>query len=123
MTFLIQVLVVEDQQMPRQLFESFINNSPNYELANSIGNADLSDIYCEKQQIDLILMDVCTAMDASGMDAAERIKKKYPEIKIIIVTSMPEYSFLDRAKAIGVDSRGFPRGDEQDRASPPNRCG
>ena len=99
-----QVLIVEDQQMPRQLFESFIRNSKNYEIASSIRNADLADIYCEKQQVDLILMDVCTAMDANGLDASERIKKKYPHIKIIIVTSMPEFSFLDRAREIGVDS-------------------
>lgn len=99
-----QVLIVEDQQMPRQLFESFIRNSENYEIASSIRNADLADIYCEKKQIDLILMDVCTAMDANGLDASERIKKKYPHIKIIIVTSMPEFSFLDRARKIGVDS-------------------
>ena len=99
-----QVLIVEDQQMPRQLFESFIRNSENYEIASSIRNADLADIYCEKKQIDLILMDVCTAMDANGLDASERIKKKYPHIKIIIVASMPEFSFLDRARKIGVDS-------------------
>ena len=37
-------------------------------------------------------------------DAAEEIKKQFPNIKIIIVTSMPEYSWLERARKIGVDS-------------------
>ena len=49
-------------------------------------------------------MDVMTELDRSGLDAAEEIKKQFPQIKIIIVTSMPEYSWLSRAKAIGVDS-------------------
>ena len=49
-------------------------------------------------------MDVCTAMGESGLEAAERIKKKYPQIKIIIVTSMPECSYMDRARAAGVES-------------------
>ncbi|MBR4241003.1 MAG: response regulator transcription factor, partial [Eubacterium sp.] len=40
----------------------------------------------------------------SGLDAAEEIKKDFPNIKIIIVTSMPEYSWLTRARKIGVDS-------------------
>jgi two-component system vancomycin resistance associated response regulator VraR len=49
-------------------------------------------------------MDVMTELDRSGLDAAEEIKKQFPEIKIIIVTSMPEYSWLSRARRIGVDS-------------------
>lgn len=98
------VMVVEDQAMPRQLFEAFISMSDRFNLVHSIKNADMADIYCEQSQIDLILMDVCTELNSNGLDAAERIKQKHPEIKIIIVTSMPEVSYLERAKTIGVDS-------------------
>ena len=98
------VMVVEDQAMPRQLFEAFISMSDKFNLVHSIKNADMADIYCEQSRIDLILMDVCTELKSNGLEAAERIKQKYPEIKIIIVTSMPEVSYLERAKAIGVDS-------------------
>ena len=99
-----RVMVVEDQAMPRQLFEAFISMSDNYTLVHSIKNADMADIYCEKSEIDLILMDVCTELNSNGLEAAERIKGKYPHIKIIVVTSMPEFSYLERAKKIGVDS-------------------
>ena len=99
-----KVMVVEDQAMPRQLFEAFIAMSDKYTLVHSIKNADMADIYCEKSEIDLILMDVCTELNSSGLDAAERIKEKYPHIKIIVVTSMPEFSYLERARKIGVDS-------------------
>lgn len=98
------VMVVEDQAMPRQLFEAFIAMSDKYTLVHSIKNADMADIYCEKSDIDLILMDVCTELNSNGLDAAERIKQKYPKIKIIVVTSMPEVSYLERARQIGVDS-------------------
>ena len=98
------VMVFEDQAMPRQLFEAFISMSDKFKLVHSIKNADMADIYCEQSQIDLILMDVCTELNSNGLEAAERIKQKHPEIKIIIVTSMPEVSYLERAKAIGVDS-------------------
>lgn len=98
------VMVVEDQAMPRQLFEAFISMSDKYKLVHSIKNADMADIYCETSGVDLILMDVCTELNSNGLDAAERIKLKHPEIKIIIVTSMPEVSYLERARAVGVDS-------------------
>lgn len=97
-------MIVEDQAMPRQLFEMFIKDSENFNLVYSIESAAMAEIYCMNQKIDLILMDVCTALEESGLEAAQRIKQKYPEIKIIIVTSMPECSYIDRAKAIGVDS-------------------
>ena len=99
-----KVMIVEDQAMPRQLFEAFISMSDNYTLVHSIKNADMADIYCEKSDIDLILMDVCTELNSNGLDAAKRIKEKHPHIKIIIVTSMPEVSYLERAMQIGVDS-------------------
>lgn len=98
------VMVVEDQQMPKQLFEQFINTSSNYELVASISCAAFVEVYCLSCHIDLILMDVITQDGASGLDAAELVKKKYPNIKIIIVTSMPECSYIKRAKQIGVEA-------------------
>ena len=99
-----KVLIVEDQEMPRQLFEIFVKSDPRYDLVGSISNAELAIDFCTHMRIDLILMDVMTEHGSSGLDAAENIKKKYPNIKIIIVTSMPEASWLKRAREIGVDS-------------------
>lgn len=98
------VLIVEDQMMPRQLLEIFIGSSEHYTLAASISNAALAVRFCRSQKIDLILMDVMTEFGESGLDASEKIKKEFPDIKIIIVTSMPEATWLDRARKIGVDS-------------------
>jgi two-component system vancomycin resistance associated response regulator VraR len=39
-----------------------------------------------------------------GLDAAKQIKQERPDVKIMIVTSMPETTYIDRAKEIGVDS-------------------
>ena len=76
-----KILIVEDQRMPRENMERMIAESGRYESAGSIsdGNRD-------------------------GIEAAAEIKAKFPNIKIIIVTSMAEVGFLDRAKAAGADS-------------------
>lgn len=99
-----RVLIVEDQEMPRQLFEIFVNSSENYKHVGSVANAGLALSMCRTQKVDLILMDVMTELGHSGLDAAAEIKQIFPHIKIIIVTSMPEYSWLERARKIGVDS-------------------
>lgn len=69
-----RVLVVEDQAMPRQLFEMFIHSSEQFKLAASIDNAALADVYCAGGGIDLILMDVVTKNGANGLEAAETSK-------------------------------------------------
>lgn len=99
-----RVMIVEDDPMARQLLEIYVKNSPDYELALCIESAAMAELYCITGRVDLILMDVCTAMNASGLDAAYRIKKHFPGIKIVIITSQPECSFIDRAREIGVDS-------------------
>ena len=99
-----KVMIVEDQTMPRELFELRVQASERFELALSIDNAALADVYCLRFPVDLILMDVITRDGENGLDAAARIKRAFPQIKIIIVTSMPECSYLKRAKEIGVES-------------------
>lgn len=98
------VLIVEDQDIPRALFEIFINASEKFEHLLSITNASAALSVCRNSRVDIILMDVMTELDHSGLDAAQEIKAQFPEIKIVIVTSMPEYSWLARAREIGVDS-------------------
>ena len=98
------VLIVEDDPMARKLLEIFVSTSENYHLVPSLDNAAMAELYCMTNQVDLVLMDVCTAMDMSGIEAAAKLKKNYPAIKIIIITSQPEYSYIDQARKIGVES-------------------
>lgn len=107
------VLIVEDQAMPRELFEIYINSSDKFNHLLSVANASAAPSVCKNNKVDLILMDVMTALGSSGLDAAEEIKKEFPEIKIIIVTSMPEYSWLERAREIGVDSFWYKDGQKE----------
>ena len=90
--------------MARQLLEIYVNKSETYELAGSVESALFAEVFCRTHPVDVILMDVCTAMNANGIDAAQDIKKHLPKIKIIIITSQPECSFIDRAREAGVDS-------------------
>ena len=99
-----KVLIVEDQVMPRQLFEIFVSSAEDFEHVASLNDASLALTYCQNKPVDVILMDVYTFQGNSGLLAAEEIKKHFPKIKIIIVTSLPEYSWIKKAKEIGVDS-------------------
>lgn len=99
-----KVLICDDQNISRRLFELFVSHSDRYEMVASIPSARAADTYCARFQVDLVLMDVVMKDGSDGLEAAGRIKKNYPDTKVIIVTSMPEASYLERAKEIGADS-------------------
>ena len=98
------VLIVEDQKMAQENMEAIIKTNENYTLAGIIPNAADAELFCMRGGVDLILMDVCTARDESGVDACAVIKKKFPKIKVIVVTSMAEHTFIEKARAARADS-------------------
>ena len=103
------VLIVEDLDLVLEMITQAVNSSEDYRVINTTKNADVAPALCSMGNVDLVLMDVCTELDSSGLDAAQVIKQSHPEIKIIIITSIPEASWLDRARKIGVDSFWYKR--------------
>ena len=99
-----KVLVIDDQRIAREYMENVVQNSTNYELAGSLSKADLAETVCQRSKVDLVLMDVCTHGRKDGIDAAAELRIHFPKLKIIVVTSMIEESFIKRAQNAGADS-------------------
>ena len=99
-----KVIIADDQNIPRQLFEMIVRSSARYELLYALESASVVPIYCARYPVDLIIMDIVMRDGSNGLDVAERVKKDYPKTKILMVTSMVESAYVKRAKAIGVES-------------------
>lgn len=99
-----KLMIVDDQFVSRELFRLILDKSPDYEVVYSVDTAMFADTYVLNRDLDLVIMDILMQDGSNGLDAAEKIKKLRPEIKIVAVTSMPEVSWMKRAKAIGIDS-------------------
>ena len=97
------VLIVEDQRMPRENMEHLVEDSGRYRRVASLSTAEMALAQCARHSVDLVLMDVCTKGSRDGIDVAAEIKARYPETKVIIITSMVEESYLKRAKAAGAN--------------------
>ena len=69
-----------------------------------IDTAMFADTYALKAPLDLVIMDILMNDGSNGLNAAEKIKKLKPDLKIIAVTSMPEVSWMERARKIGIES-------------------
>ena len=100
----IRTLIVEDQTLNARLFEMILASSEQFVHAGTVKNATLAPVHCARGDVDLVLMDVYTELGSDGLTAAEIIKQEYPQIKIIVVTGIPEVSYISRARAAGVES-------------------
>lgn len=99
------VLIVEDERMAAEAFCQYIAEvMDRYCLVGTISDAANTELFCMGNKVDLILMDVCTACDSSGLEAAKIVKRRFPAIRVIIVTSAPEYRFIEKEKQAGADS-------------------
>ncbi len=108
-----KVLIADDQKMVRQMFETAVNSSPEFEIAGMAQTAEEAVEFCTKTNADLVLMDVVMGIGMDGLDAARLIKQANRDVKILLVTSMPESSYIGRAKEIGVESFWYKEVQEQ----------
>ena len=100
----INVIIVDDQYMARQLFELYIKSSGRYQLAGTASSGQQALSLVQAVSADLILMDILMPDGENGLETAARIKAIRPWIRIIAVTSMAEASWLKRAREIGIES-------------------
>lgn len=107
------VMIVEDQKMIRSVLEGYIERAADFLLAASVEGADQACEICGKKDIQLILMDVHTAHHENGLAATKRIKKRYPDIRIVVVTSLLDAEILEQAKIAGADSLWYKDTDEE----------
>ena len=111
---MIHVLIVEDDPMARKLFEIILQESDRYIVTAAIESASLAEFYCMTSTVDLILMDVCTAMNASGLEAAVKIKKNFLAVKILILTSQLDPELLRKAREAKIEGFCYKLSDDSE---------
>lgn len=99
-----KVLICDDQYLIRQLFSLIVSESEKYQVIEELQSAYIAADYCRNHDVDLVIMDIVMPDGSNGLDSAKQIKNDNKDIKILMVTSMPEAAYLDEARVIGVDS-------------------
>jgi len=98
---LTKVLIVDDHKVMRDMLEREFCADNGYEVIGSLESAAATEAFCDMKRPDVIIMDVCTEFGASGLEAAEKILNRFPDIKIIMTSGFDEISYMPRAKEIG----------------------
>jgi DNA-binding NarL/FixJ family response regulator len=101
---IIKILIVEDQVMLRDSLAKIIGGQKDMRIAGLTGNSGDALELCRKRSVDLVLMDVLTENESSGITACAEIRERLPDTKVIIMTALPEITFIEAAKKAGAQS-------------------
>lgn len=101
---MINTVLVEDNLYVQKVLKSMIESDERFSLTATFTDAFEAEKLCAYGRIDLVLMDVQTQNNHSGLAAGKRIKEASPRTKVVIVTSLVDPDVLKKARNGAADS-------------------
>ncbi|MDT8897092.1 MAG: response regulator [Thermanaerothrix sp.] len=95
-----RILLVDDHEVVRLGLRALLEHHPQFEVVGEAGTAKEALEQVAQQRPDVVLMDI-RLPGASGIEACEEITQKYPETKVIMLTSYAEDEMLFSAIRAG----------------------
>jgi len=96
-----KVIIIDDHESMCDSLTYALESTGDFSIVATSPAAAHAEVFCERLQPDLVLMDVCTEGELSGLDMAERLRKKFPGMRIVIMSGFDEITYVPRTKEIG----------------------
>ena len=101
---MIKILLVDDQKILLDGLVRILAPLDDMEVVGSCILSELAEETCARLAPDLVLMDICMEGRTSGIQICARLKERFPQLRVVLMTGMQEVAFLTRAKDAGADS-------------------
>ena len=99
------IIIVENDGFLRELLVKYFEETNKYYVYGAYPTTKDILRNCNHPDITLALMDNCTDEDnRGGIKGARKIKRRFPHIKVVLMTGIPETDYMKEARAAGVDS-------------------
>lgn len=100
----LKLLLVDDQDLIRESLHIVLDMDPDISVVGLAENGCAALKQCEEHQPDVVLMDIhMPVMD--GVEATRQIKSQWPNIRVIILTTFQEISYV--VDALGAGAEGY----------------
>jgi two-component system, NarL family, response regulator LiaR len=96
----IRVMLVDDHAVVRSGLSAFLSVNPDLELVGEAENGQQAVVRAGLLQPDVILMDIMMPV-MDGIAATQAIKRQYPKIQIVALTSFQEDELVQNALKAG----------------------
>jgi DNA-binding NarL/FixJ family response regulator len=95
-----RILLVDDHEVVRLGLRALLDRHPNFEVVAEAGNGREAIDKVEEYSPDVVVMDI-RLPGTSGIEACEEISNKFPDVKVIMLTSYAEDEMLFSAIRAG----------------------
>ena len=97
---MIRIAIVDDQELIRESLKIIINSDSDFEVASVAESGSELLEFLEKDAVDVVLMDV-RMPKMTGVECTRIVKKKYPQTKVIILTTFDDDEYIFDALKYG----------------------
>lgn len=98
----IKVIIVDDHKIFRDGLKLLFNKFSFVEVIGEAADGEEFLELVEKQNPDIIFMDISMPL-MDGIEATEQVLMKYPDMKIIVLTTFKDDDYIERMLLAGVD--------------------
>lgn len=98
----IQLLLVDDQVLITDSLEHILEQHPNFYVVGKAADGLCALESCEQQLPDIVLMDV-RMPEMSGLEVLSEMKKRWPNLKVILLTTFEDTAQAIEAMQLGAD--------------------
>lgn len=99
---MIRVLIVDDVKILCQGLSVTLKQDREIEVIGEVYNGKDAVAFCDKEQPDIVLMDM-RMPEYDGAYATSMIKKKHPDIKVLVLTTFDDEETVKAALQSGAD--------------------
>ena len=96
------LLIVDDHEIVRAGIKRLFENTPNLNIVADLGSGEEAYQFLHKNAVDLIIMDV-SMPGKGGIETTNQIKKRYPKIKILMLSMHDNAMIIEKAIKAGAD--------------------
>ncbi len=106
-----RILLADDHALIRHGIRNFISNNPALEVIGEVGDGEELLEYLQTKVPDLLILDI-SMPKLTGIEAVSKVKKLYPQIKILMLTMHKNKQYFYHAMSAGAD--GYLMKDDSD---------
>lgn len=99
---MIHVALVEDHTLMRRGTRALLRDAPDIGIVAETGQGVEALAIARHLRPDVILLDIRLLPGLSGIEVARALRQDFPEIKVLILTSYAQETYVRRLFAIGV---------------------
>lgn len=95
-----KILLVDDDKTVVESLDIILSTVDEFDIVGHCFNGEDAIDYCNNNQVDIVLMDIQMPVQ-DGISACRNIKKKHPNIKIIMLTTFHDYKNINQSLQAG----------------------